>query len=315
MLKNLTIALAISGTLFIPMTSQAQQPIGSYVALLSEADHFSFAGQRLTSAAAIIRQDRANYHRYGIRDPEDGDDTFFRDADNRDALEQMLERGRADPDVIARIVNGTTKIRVDIYQSASGPFIQVTLLDKSELKTGVFKPGAGKALTAPTTKRTTSPGLEIEAIELASNFILQAKLNNPRVFGPSETPVGLASHGAAWTADEGVGTVEIITEETRKGLDVATAVAAADSKDCGGKFASGRVSELVDSDVVFRGFASCDDSNGTRVTQHFIVPRAAGGFVIFSLSATGQASQPPSVTEGENLVSLRKAAVVSVEKK
>jgi hypothetical protein len=170
------------------------------------------------------------------------------------------------------------------------------------------------ALSRNSPSPLTSAG-DHEAIELAGNFILQAKLHNPHVFGPSETPAQLASGGAAFTTDEGVGTVKIITDETLKGLDVAAAVAAADSKDCRGKFASGRVSELVDSDVVFRGFASCEDSNGTRVTQYFIVPRPAGGFVIFSLRATGKESQPPTVTQGENLATLRKAASVSVEKK
>ena len=42
----------------------------------------------------------------------------------------MLERGRAEPGVIARIVNGTPLIRVEIYRAASGPFIRVTLIDK-----------------------------------------------------------------------------------------------------------------------------------------------------------------------------------------
>ena len=42
-----------------------------------------------------------------------------------------------------------------------------------------------------------------------------------------------------------------------KGIDVTAAIVAGDAKDCGGKFASGRMSELVDSEVVFRGFSSC----------------------------------------------------------
>jgi hypothetical protein len=140
MLKQIIIALTISLAACIPTSSQAQQLIGSYVALLSEADHFNSNGQRLTSAAAIIRQDRANYHRYGIRDPEDENDTFFADESNRAALERMLEHGRADPGVIARIVNGTVLIRVDIYRDASGPFIRVTLLDTPQKKSEISKP-------------------------------------------------------------------------------------------------------------------------------------------------------------------------------
>jgi len=135
-IRALAIAMAIvlAAILAIgsPPSAQAQQLIGSYVALLSEADHFNSNGQRLTSAAAIIRQDRANFHRFGIKDPQDEGDAFFADEGNRAALEQMLERGRAEPGVIARIVNGTPLIRVEIYRGASGPFIKVTLIDKQQ---------------------------------------------------------------------------------------------------------------------------------------------------------------------------------------
>src|SRR3984885_8347770 len=128
MFAKLVRALVIGIAIGAPTLAQAQQLIGSYVALLAEADHFNSNGQRLTSAAAIIRQDRANFHRFGIKDPQDEDDAFFTDEGNRPALEQMLERGRADPGVISRIVNSTVLIRVDIYRDASGLFIRVTLL-------------------------------------------------------------------------------------------------------------------------------------------------------------------------------------------
>ena len=130
----ITMAIVLAAILAIgaPPSAQAQQLIGSYVALLSEADHFNSSGQRLTSAAAVIRQDRANFHRFGIKDPQDEGDAFFADEGNRAALEQMLERGRADPGVIARIVKGTPLIRVESYRGASGPFIKVTLIDKQQ---------------------------------------------------------------------------------------------------------------------------------------------------------------------------------------
>ena len=125
----LILAVSIGATVLASTPSRAQELIESYRAFLSEADHFNSNGQRLTSAAAIIRQDRANFHRFGIRDPQDEDDRFFADADNREALERMLEHGRADPGVISRIVNGTVPIRVDIYRDPDGPFIRVTLLN------------------------------------------------------------------------------------------------------------------------------------------------------------------------------------------
>ena len=64
MLRTLVIAVAfVAAAISTPV--RAQTLVESYVAFLSEADHFNSNGQRLTSAAAIIRQDRANFHRFG----------------------------------------------------------------------------------------------------------------------------------------------------------------------------------------------------------------------------------------------------------
>lgn len=129
MFRNLVFLLAFCGAIFVSPPGNAQELVESYVAFLSEADHFNSDGQRLRSAAAIIRQDRANFHRFGIRDSQDQNDVFFADTGNRAALEKMLERGQAAPGVISRIVNGTVLIRVDIYRSSAGPLIRVTLLN------------------------------------------------------------------------------------------------------------------------------------------------------------------------------------------
>ncbi len=129
MFVRLIIGLVCIATLFTTSPLRAQALTESYVAVLSERDHFNSNGQRLTSAAAIIRQDRANYHRFGLRDRGDEGDRYFANAHNRETLERMLERGRAAPGVISRIVNGTVTIRVDIYRDAGGDFIRVTVLD------------------------------------------------------------------------------------------------------------------------------------------------------------------------------------------
>ena len=106
-----------------------------------------------------------------------------------------------------------------------------------------------------------SADIQIEAVELASNFILKTSLRNPHVLSRSETPAAIAASGAAWRSDEAAGFVRIIPpREGMKGIDVTAAIVAGDAKDCGGKFASGRMSELVDSEVVFRGFSSCENS-------------------------------------------------------
>jgi S1-C subfamily serine protease len=119
----------VCAAIMAPQPSQAQELIESYQAYLSQRDHFNSNGQRLTSAAAIIRQDRANFHRFGIRDPGDENDNFFGDAGNRAALERMLERGRAAPEIISKIVQGTPLISVEIRRGSLGPFVTVTILE------------------------------------------------------------------------------------------------------------------------------------------------------------------------------------------
>jgi hypothetical protein len=129
MSKTLALVIAVCATIFEAPASQAQQLLDSYQAFLSERDHFNSSGLRLTTAAAIIRQDRANYHRFGLRDQSDEGDNFFANADNRAALERLLERGRAEPGVIASIVNGTPLVRVEVWQGSVGPFVVVTLIE------------------------------------------------------------------------------------------------------------------------------------------------------------------------------------------
>jgi hypothetical protein len=173
-------------------------------------------------------------------------------------------------------------------------------------------PPAGGSLK-PSTSQNVSSELQIEAIELASNFILKTTLHNPRVLSRAETPTAVASHGAAWKSDEAVGFVRIVPSmDGIKGLDVAAAVVATDAKDCKGKFASGRTSELVDSDVVFRGFSSCDDSGGARLSQYFIVSRKKGGFVVFSVVSSMKTDEAKTVAKEERLADFRKAAWVVV---
>jgi DnaJ-domain-containing protein 1 len=58
--------------------------VGEYHACLSARDHYNSSDEKLTSVAAIIRQDRANYHKYKARDENDESDEFFGSAANRE---------------------------------------------------------------------------------------------------------------------------------------------------------------------------------------------------------------------------------------
>ncbi|MEX2166440.1 MAG: hypothetical protein WD852_05390 [Methyloceanibacter sp.] len=165
-----------------------------------------------------------------------------------------------------------------------------------------------------------SPELQMEAIALTTNFMLGAQLQNPRILSLAETPPALANVGAAWKSDEASGVVMIVESSAGlKGLEVAAAVANGQSENCKGKFASGRVSELVDSEVVFRGFSSCEDSNGHVTSQFFVVPRRQGGFVVFSVygrefTVTHDSPQSDDRSQSDELAGYQRAALTAVER-
>jgi len=173
------------------------------------------------------------------------------------------------------------------------------------------QPAAPNVRPEPTS--IAKPELQIEAIELATNFILRMGLQNARVTSRSETPVSLVSNGAAWQSDEANGFVRIIpAAENVTGLDVAAAVVAGDAKNCKAKFASGRTTELVDTAVVFRGTSSCEDSDGLRTSNYFIVSRKNGGFILFSVVAGQKAGVGFNEAKSSEarLSDFRKAALV-----
>jgi hypothetical protein len=123
----------------------------------------------------------------------------------------------------------------------------------------------------PNVPQEGSAEYQLEAMQIASNFILKASLDHPTLLSRSETPVAIASTGAAWKADNAAGFVRIVPPQPNvSGLDVAAAIVGNDARECKGKFASARNSELVDSEVVFRGMSSCEDSERLAVAEYFI---------------------------------------------
>lgn len=114
-----TLFAALAVVLAVLITpAPAGELLDRYVARLSAADHYNSKGVRLDNPAAIIRQDRANFHKYGKRDPEDQSDRYFATAKNRQWLENMLRGSRPPAGVRNEIVNGTPLVEVIVYDDA-----------------------------------------------------------------------------------------------------------------------------------------------------------------------------------------------------
>jgi len=106
--------------------AKADDMLGSYVARISERDHQASDGFPLDSAAQMVRQDRANWHKFHRRDSDDEGDDWFRSNDDRADLQRMLERGGAMSSSTRRaIVNGEPLIQVDVYSRS----VRVSILE------------------------------------------------------------------------------------------------------------------------------------------------------------------------------------------
>ena len=106
----------------------AQELIGQYTAYIANDDLYNSSGARLSEPWQVLRQDRANYHRFGIRQPGDQWDPWFGDIDNRAAMERMVMQGRIDPVARRNLVNGGAIVEVFIYgRNGVGTYVDVNV--------------------------------------------------------------------------------------------------------------------------------------------------------------------------------------------
>src|SRR3954471_7013523 len=123
--RNITAGLLLASLLGAG-SARADDMLGSYVARISERDHQASDGYALSSAAQMVRQDRANWHKFHRRDADDQGDDWFRSNDDRAYLERLLKRGGAmSSSTRNAIVNGEPLIQVDVYSDS----VHVSILE------------------------------------------------------------------------------------------------------------------------------------------------------------------------------------------
>lgn len=94
----------------------AQQIVDSYCTSITENDKSASDGFQLTDAGSILRQDRANFHKFGYRDRGDESDRTFATTKARSRIPAMLAAGDTDRRTLRMIVRGSPHICVDIYR-------------------------------------------------------------------------------------------------------------------------------------------------------------------------------------------------------
>ena len=111
-MKKLQLIIFFLGFPFLMLHAEY---IGSYTARIAEVDHYNSRGMRLYNAAAIIRQDRFNYHIRDISQMGDTWDPYFSKKYNREMLQRMLSHGTASRSALRKIIYGTPLINVEIF--------------------------------------------------------------------------------------------------------------------------------------------------------------------------------------------------------
>ena len=97
-----------------------------YWARLGANDHNNRSGKPLESAVGIVRQDRANYHAFKVRDKrEDRDDDLYGDKSERSKLTKMLKES-LDKETKRIILKHTPLIQVVTWEDR----VDVTIIEK-----------------------------------------------------------------------------------------------------------------------------------------------------------------------------------------
>lgn len=126
--KSLIILSSLIVLSVLPSNSFADELIGEYNAYIGEDDLYNSNGQRLTQPWQIIRQDRANFYKFGISQDGDEADPFFESQRNREAAERMIREGSMTRDARRMLLQGDVMIHVEIYGRGDvGDFINITV--------------------------------------------------------------------------------------------------------------------------------------------------------------------------------------------
>lgn len=94
MFRFLCAALFAACALFCTTPASAQEVVADYTTWLDARDTVNSKGVPLTSFGAVLAQDRANFHRFGIRQQLDTTDPIFGSRDMRAKLPALYEAGR-----------------------------------------------------------------------------------------------------------------------------------------------------------------------------------------------------------------------------
>lgn len=107
--------------------AHADELLESYSAYIGQDDLYNSNNERLTQPWQVVRQDRANVHRFGIRQPGDDIDSFFASARNRDLAERMIRDGTIESAAARLLLQGDARVTVEVWRGPDGDYLNVSV--------------------------------------------------------------------------------------------------------------------------------------------------------------------------------------------
>ena len=124
---TLATAMAAISVMAGTTAARADDLIASYSAYIGQDDLYNSNGARLMEPWQVIRQDRANVHKFGIRQPGDESDSFFGSVRNRELAETMIRRGAISADAADLLLNGDVRITVEVWRGSGGDYLNINV--------------------------------------------------------------------------------------------------------------------------------------------------------------------------------------------
>lgn len=125
--KHSMVAAVLLPLLIGPTPVMADELVDEYNAYIGRDDLYNSNGERLREPWQIIRQDRANYYKFNIRQRGDEPDAFFASVDNRAKAERMIRDGTMTREARRRLLEGDCMINVKVYHDRSGDYLEITV--------------------------------------------------------------------------------------------------------------------------------------------------------------------------------------------
>ena len=97
------------------LPARADEVIAVYAATIGVDDLYNSNGQRLSAPWQVLRQDRANFHRYDISQPGDEWDPVFDSMDARAQMEALVRAGTITPQARAGIMSAGSTVVVEVW--------------------------------------------------------------------------------------------------------------------------------------------------------------------------------------------------------